>query len=720
MASPSLNRNIPINPIDTPFSVFLWGGRVKFDRRRDIHQELSSNPIFSKTSVVLPSIARKDAWIRAAYQARELIRLKLERGWSHTHFREAIRMTDNMLPVQPQQVSVRHIMLTLADFVQGMSRSFSAKPLSDLSHDTRNEMCLFGHFDSSSFECFRIFMSNLDRQMSDEQKAIWIPKAERFEIFGSYAQTELGHGSNVRDLETTATFDKQTDEFVIDSPTLSSTKYWIGATGVWATHSIVVAKLLIDGKNHGNHLFLTQIRELDTQRLMPGVEIYELGPKAFQGMLGTDNGALTFHNVRVPRSQMLARNAQVLRDGTYIDPKNQKHSYGSMITVRAIMAEITGWDLLKAVAVCYHYTRYRKQFRKDKNQQIETTVIDYTSVKQRLIPLLAKGTALVLVGQNVTRGYDEYTANNLKTGDFSQLEDFHLQTVGAKVYSTEITSHGVETCRIACGGHGYHALSGFGRMYANTANALTYEGDNYVIGQQVPRAILKHYKNKTEGSLPSLSYLAKIRQGESSSPTIDSEIDWLKLEVQQWALEKRLANMVQAHIEDTAAGKDTSYTCHALTMAHSDFVYWRGFRDLLQPLQQEKPAFLDQITALFRVFSLSILHNPHHPSMAQALPLSYTQQRSLRAAHDAAVEELATNHLTGIIEAYGFTSYEMDSALARADRTPYEALFEEGAKSSEMSGDKMKHLFEMMVDTRQLWKRIEAAKAQKGDMQAKL
>ncbi|KAK5718220.1 hypothetical protein LTR17_015793, partial [Elasticomyces elasticus] len=103
-----------------------------------------------------------------------------------------------------------------------------------------------------------------------------------------------------------------------------------------------------------------------------------------------------------------------------------------------------------------------------------------------------------------------------------------------------------------------------------------------------------------------------------------------------------------------------------------------------------------------------------------ALPLPYPQQRSLRAAHDAALEDLATNHLTGIIEAYGFTSYEMDSALARADRTPYEALFEEGAKNSEMSGDKMKHLFEMMVDTRQLWKRIEAAKAQKGDMQAKL
>ena len=487
-------RHIPKEPAESPFTIFLWGGRQKFDQRKSILKAFTNNPAFSKTSIVLPSLARKDAWTRAALQARELIRLKLTDDWSHSQFLDAVRLTDNMLPVQPQ---------------------------------------------------FRIFLTNLDRQMSDEQRAIWIPKAERFEIFGSYAQTELGHGSNVRGIETTATFDKDKDEFVIDSPTLSSTKYWIGTTGVWATHSIVVARLLIDGKDYGNHLFLTQIRELDTQRLMPGVEIYELGPKAFQGMLGTDNGAMQFHNVRIPREQMLARNAQVLRDGTYVSPKNTKHSYGSMVTVRAIMAEITGWDLLKAAAVAYHYTSYRKQFRKDSNQTQETTVIDYASVQHRLLPLLAQGAALVLVGQNIKRAYDSYSKDYIKTGDFSQLEDFHLQTVGSKVYSTEITAHGVETCRIMCGGHGYHALSGFGRMYANSANALTYEGDNYVVGQQVPRAILKHWRQKTEESLPTLSYLSKLRDRQDlPGPKIESEQDWTTPEVQRWAIEERLVNLV--------------------------------------------------------------------------------------------------------------------------------------------------------------------------------
>jgi acyl-CoA oxidase len=225
--------------------------------------------------------------------------------------------------------------------------------------------------------------------MSDEQKKIWVPKAEKFEIFGCYAQTELGHGSNVRGIETTATFDINSDEFIINSPTLSSTKYWIGAAGIWATHALVVARLIISGKDLGNHIFLTQLRNLETQQLMPGVEVYELGPKAFQGMLGVDNGALQFHQVRVPRSQMLARNAQVSRNGIYTAPKNAKHSYGSMVTVRALMAQITGFDLIKAVVTAYHYTTFRRQFQRPE-MKLESRVFDYASVRYRLLPLLAK------------------------------------------------------------------------------------------------------------------------------------------------------------------------------------------------------------------------------------------------------------------------------------------------------------------------------------------
>lgn len=99
MANTAGSRFVPLDPVETPFSVFLWGGKEKFQRRKVVHQALSKNPIFSKNTVALPSLARKDVWTRTAFQASELIRLKLEHGWSHTHFQEAIRLTDNFLPV---------------------------------------------------------------------------------------------------------------------------------------------------------------------------------------------------------------------------------------------------------------------------------------------------------------------------------------------------------------------------------------------------------------------------------------------------------------------------------------------------------------------------------------------------------------------------------------------------------------------------------------------
>ena len=48
-------------------------------------------------------------------------------------------------------------------------------------------------------------------------------------------QTELGHGSNVQGVKTTATLDKKTDEFIIHTPDITATKFWPG-TGLSATH----------------------------------------------------------------------------------------------------------------------------------------------------------------------------------------------------------------------------------------------------------------------------------------------------------------------------------------------------------------------------------------------------------------------------------------------------------------------------------------------------
>lgn len=76
----------------------------------------------------------------------------------------------------------------------------------------------------------QMFIPALMSQGSPEQQAKWLPMAQKLEIIGTYAQTELGHGTFVRGLETTATYDPETEHFIIHSPTLTSTKWWPGGT----------------------------------------------------------------------------------------------------------------------------------------------------------------------------------------------------------------------------------------------------------------------------------------------------------------------------------------------------------------------------------------------------------------------------------------------------------------------------------------------------------
>lgn len=68
-------------------------------------------------------------------------------------------------------------------------------------------------------------------QATEEQVKWWVPKIINNEMICVYAQTEIGHGSNVRGLRTTATYDKATKEFIIDTPVLSATKAWISGVG---------------------------------------------------------------------------------------------------------------------------------------------------------------------------------------------------------------------------------------------------------------------------------------------------------------------------------------------------------------------------------------------------------------------------------------------------------------------------------------------------------
>ena len=128
---------------------------------------------------------------------------------------------------------------------------------------------------------YGVFMSTMRSQTSAEQRDWWVEPGMKLNYIGCYAQTELGHGSNVRGLQTTATFQPGArngdGEWIMSTPTLQSTKWW--STGLYsATHAAVYAQMILNGKPRGVHVFFVQLRGEDLKPL-PGIDMGDIGPK---------------------------------------------------------------------------------------------------------------------------------------------------------------------------------------------------------------------------------------------------------------------------------------------------------------------------------------------------------------------------------------------------------------------------------------------------------
>ena len=334
-----------------------------------------------------------------------------------------------------------------------------------------------------------MFLANIEGQASKEQKEKWLGPTERYEILGAYAQTEIGHGSFIRGLETTATYDPKAQEFILHSPTLTSLKWWPGGVGYTATHAVVVAKLIVHDKHYGIHHFIVPLRSLQDHTHLPGVKTGDIGPKF--GYDGVDNGFLQLDCVRIPRENMLMAHAKVDPDGTYTKPAHTRLSYGIMIYVRSIIVDYASDNLSRAVTIATRYSVVRRQ-APSKVGGLETQILDYVTQQYKLLPEIANSYALKIAAACMMRIYLA-SKTEMSTGNLTSLPVLHATSAGLKAFSTEVATHGIEACRLACGGMGYSLASGLPQLYMRIVPSQTYEGDNTVLYLQTARFLHKLY-----------------------------------------------------------------------------------------------------------------------------------------------------------------------------------------------------------------------------------
>ncbi|EFA78532.1 putative acyl-CoA oxidase [Heterostelium album PN500] len=309
-------------------------------------------------------------------------------------------------------------------------------------------------------------------------------------ILGCFALTELGHGSNVKGVETLAEYDHSTREFVIHTPNDSAQKMWIGNAGQHGTYATVFANLVVKGENHGLHPFLVQIRDPKTGQTLAGVTCADCGPK--MGLNGVDNGRIWFNRVRIPYDNLLNRFGDVNKKGEYTtmikNPNVRQNSMlealiGGRVTVSSMALNASKLGLTIAV----RYALQRRQFGNP-----EELLIDYLSHQRRLFPLIAATYAYQISVHYVISRFSNRTEKDAR--------DVFLLACGFKAASTWHRSDTLQICREACGGFGFAASSRIGIYKSDADVDLTYEGDNTVLMQAVAKALLVEFKSYFTGT----------------------------------------------------------------------------------------------------------------------------------------------------------------------------------------------------------------------------
>jgi acyl-CoA oxidase len=316
------------------------------------------------------------------------------------------------------------------------------------------------------------------------------------ELPGCFAMTEGGHGSNVQQLKTTATYDRHSHEFVLHTPVAEAHKEYIGNAACHGRIAAVFAQLIVGDEEHGVHAFVVPLRD-EHDRLCPGVKIEDDGEK--MGLNGVDNGKIWFDSVRIPREALLNRYGDVSPEGDYSSPIDNADKrfftmLGTLVQGRVCISAASVSAAKSALTIAVRYGLRRRQFGPP--DEDEVVILDYRTHQRRLMPLLAQTYGLHFAQQQLTEKFHAvFSSEDPSERDRRELESL---AAGIKATASWHATQTIQTCRECCGGAGYMAVNRFAALKADTDVFTTFEGDNTVLMMLAAKGLLTDYKDQFE------------------------------------------------------------------------------------------------------------------------------------------------------------------------------------------------------------------------------
>ncbi len=328
---------------------------------------------------------------------------------------------------------------------------------------------------------------------NDSQQQRFLGGALDLSVLGCFAMTERGHGSDVSSLETTISYDHESGDFVVHSPRETSAKTYIGNAAAHGHLAAVFGQLVVDGTQHGVHCILVPIRD-EQGAVLPGVTIGDNGHKG--GLLGVDNGWISFDSVRVPRDLLLDRFGSVDENGRYrssIENPNRRFfsMLGALVRGRICIGGGAAVATRRALSIATRYADRRTQFRHPGTDD-ETPLLDYLAHQHKLLPAIARAYALGFAQNELFDTYARVTSDP----SHAPRAQRSLETLaaGLKAFNTEFANASIQVCREACGGAGYMSENRLTQLRADTDVFATFEGDNTVLLQLVAKGVLTNYR----------------------------------------------------------------------------------------------------------------------------------------------------------------------------------------------------------------------------------
>lgn len=500
-----------------------------------------------------------------------------------------------------------------------------------------------------------------DKYLSDTGKA---------NILGCFAMTETGHGSNVRGIKTTATYDKETDRIVIHTPGANDNKEYIG-NALDSTMASVFAQLIVNGKNHGVHAILVTIRD-ENHKLIPGVTIQDNGYKL--GLNGVDNGKIWFHQVKVPRENLLNKYGDITPEGTYhSDIENPSKRFftmlGTLVGGRICVARAGLGGAKKALAIAVKHALKRRQFN-DSIKIQEDLLMDYPSHQLRLTPAIASCYV-----------YDVALTHMMKVYSDTSVPDkrkVETQVAGLKSIITWFANDTIQECREACGGKGYLMENQIADLKGDVDIFTTFEGDNHVLLQLAAKGVLSDFKSEfnSAGFTAVLKVLGSRLADTMTmiNPLYTNNVDAAHLYSETFHKDafdyrtRRLTYTVAMRIRDYVKKGVPSYQAFlkvqthllALGKAYSVELAYNTFLDFVATIEDEKNKTLFE--KLGTLYALHELRKDASWYLEQGF-ISGSKSKAMRQR----VERLSTElrpHIGVLVDGFGIPDHCMEAPIA--------------------------------------------------------